>query len=324
MAGDIFDKINPQSWVIGIFSKLMRYAKKKKVEVWIIPGNHDCGVEHHSLEYLPTLLENVHVILEPGLEYIDGMSVAFLPHIVREKLEKVKVKYGSYQEYALHEIDQSVDVLIGHAHITGAKNASDIEIEAGEALEFDPSNFFKFKWGVFGHIHKYQTLKKGKIIYTGAVVTNSFDEAELIKGFVHISDPSDCEFIPFITEDTEYKQVVIDLISKQSFDESKIKALAKNKLLKLTVYAKSLMQIDESYLRKLFNEYGEVVRFESIIANEIGEITAEDVSEVFSQVNYIPVLRSWLDDQNLTEAGMKMANRKGKEIIEEVLHAERD
>ncbi len=324
MAGDIFDSSAPRPWMIAVLIKLLQYAEAKKVDVWMIPGNHDCGVHYHSLEYLNTLLENVHLVIEPKKVKIDGLTVGFLPHIPREIMEIEIANHGSYMDYALSKIKTTVDVVIGHAHINGAKNASDIEIEAGEALEFDPGQFFKFKWGVFGHIHKPQVLKRNKIFYTGSIVTNSFDEAEIEKGYVHVLDRTTCEFIPFTTPETPYKHIVIDLVSKSTLDTTKIKALAEGNIIKLSVYAQTLTQIDETALRKEFNKYGTVVRFEAIIVSEAGEVLNTDITDVFTAVNYVPVLTSWIKSKKYPAAQAKAAIACGTEIITEVLNAERN
>lgn len=326
LAGDIFDSTHPSPWMIDVFLELM---KQTTTETFLLLGNHDCGVEYHSLQYVQGLLAHVHLINEPQFRVIDGMKTALLPHMPRVKMEAAVEKYGSYMDYALHCVKEEVDVVVSHAHISGAKNSSDVEIEAGEALHFDPSDFFKFKLGIFGHIHKHQVLRRGKILYTGPVVTNSFDEAEQIKGFVSVEkdgEKLDWQFVPYEYEETAYKHVVIDLVSKDTLDLSptKLKKMAEGKLLKVSVYAKDLMMVNEGEIRTAFKEVGgQVVRFETIHCNEIGEIEDDTVDDVFETINYRPVLKEYVKTKKLPEAEEKLAVKLGYEIIAEVLDVER-
>lgn len=324
LAGDVFDSEYPRPYVIERFMKVIRDSG---VTFYIIPGNHDCGVTNHSLMYLREWGGKVVLIDTPEIHTIEGKSVMFLPHVPRNTMEKVIDKHGSYLTWAAKLAEgQQIDIVIGHAHISGAKNASDIEIEAGSALEFDPTEFLQFKLGVFGHIHKHQTLKK-KMLYTGPVSTNSFDEAEIQKGFVVIPDNfSSWEINWFETPETEYKHVTIDLVSKDDveFSKAKVKQIADGKLLKLTVYAKDAMQVDKQAMTKTFNEFGQVMRFETVICNDIGKIQQDDTADVFETVDYPSALKEYLKSkENLPKPQMLAALKLGQEVIEEVLNAQR-
>lgn len=324
LAGDVFDSEYPRPYVIERFMKVIRDSG---TTFYIIPGNHDCGVTNHALTYLREWGGKVVLIDEPEIHSIEGKSVMFLPHVPRNKMEKVIEEHGSYLDWAVQKAnDRKIDVVIGHAHISGAKNASDIEIEAGSALEFDPTEFLQFKLGVFGHIHKHQILKK-KLVYTGPVSTNSFDEAEIEKGYVVIPEKvASLDFKLFQTPETDYKHVTIDLVSKDDVElsKAKVKSVAEGKLLKLTVYAKDAMQVDKQAMTKTFNEFGQVMRFETVICNDIGQIQHEDTADVFQTVDYSKALEQYLKSkENLNKPTMLAALKLGREVIEEVLNAQR-
>ncbi len=328
VAGDVFDSEHPHTYVIDHLLNCLRYAVSKGVTVYLLTGNHDCGVRYHSLHYVRKLLPGIHLISSPMFIPICGQTVLLLPHMPRADLERVIVKHGSYANYALTTVpksmQESIDVIIGHAHITGAQNASDIEIEAGDALHFDPADYFKFKVGIFGHIHKYQTLKNGKIVYTGPVCTCAFDEAEYQRGFVILNDQKST-FVPFSTPETQYKHITIDLVNKDELklNPYRVREIAEGKLLKITVYARDQMQIDKQMICKAFNEFGQVMKFETVICNKIGELEDELADEIFRGVDYHAVLKSWLESKKLSKTELEIALKLGNEVIEEVLNAER-
>lgn len=327
LAGDIFDSEYPRAYVIDQLMSVFSYGRKHDVTFWVIPGNHDCGVQHHSLQYL-RWMDNVVLIEEPYVATVGGLSVLFLPHMPRAEFEKALRGERTYMEYAVSKIPKGmdkVDLLIGHAHIRGAKNASDVEVEAGNALEFNPWKEVAFNLGVFGHIHKHQVLNKN-VLYTGPIATCSFDEAETEKGFIHIGkDVREWQFVQFETPETAYKHITIDMVSKDAvtLSATKIKKLASDKLLKITVYAKDQMQIDKYEITKAFNEYGTVVRFESVICNDIGEVSDDLADDVFDSVNYPKALEEYLGSKKLNKKELATALRLGKEVVEEVLNAER-
>ncbi len=326
MAGDVFDSASPNPIVISVFFEILRFAEKRNVKLFIIPGNHDCGVKYTSMQYMTHNHTLSTVIHSPTALLIDGLNVVFLPHVPKSVIDVT-----GYQKWVVDKLTaeetKKIDVVIGHAHLSGASNASDVELEAGDAIHFNPSKFFKYKLGVFGHIHKYQEL--GKNVYCGPVCTNSFDEATIEKGFIHVTKKDDVgyKFVPFATEETGYKQLTIDLVNKDSinYDPEKMAKLAKGKLLKLVVHARDMMQVDQVEIRKRFDEYGTVVRFEIVLNDKYaGESEDDDVAEVFENINYKPVFKAWIKDKpDMTDEMKKKVLAIGYDVIEEVLNASR-
>lgn len=338
IAGDVFDTATPNPPTISKFFDIVLLAVKHGVSVFIIPGNHDCGVNYMSMEFMngvASLSENnkdalVKIINSPCAEIIDGLKVVFLPHVPKKVIAS-----ESYPEWCVEQLSEketkNIDIVIGHAHIKGAVNSSDIELEAGDAINFNPSKFFKYKLGIFGHIHRHQVL--GKNIYCGPITTNSFDEADIEKGFIYVAkneektEPPKWRFVPYTFEDTKYKTINIDLINKDKivYDEKKLTKIAKGKLLKIVVYAKDLMQVNQEDIKKNFEEYGQVVRFEIILADRYsGESKDEDIDEVFSAINYKPVFKAWMKDKGLTKEDLALVLELGYDVIAEVTNAQGD
>ncbi len=331
LAGDVFDSSHPSPWMIGLIIQIFKMASRYEVELYVIPGNHDCGVKWDSMSFMVDSFPKVHIFNEPTFLDIGPWKVLLLPHVPRQKMEEYVAKYESYAGYVRSHGINKVDVIVGHAHVTGAKNASDVELEAGDALHFDHREYPPFNVAVFGHIHKHQSLKNNKIVYTGPVVTNSFDEAEIEKGFIHVywnntSEALEWKFFLYTMPETSYKHLVIDLISKDTIDlsEAKLKPLVINKLVKVSVYARDPMQIDMQSIRTEIDRYGKVVRFETVIAQDIAEIETLETDDMFSEVNFLEVFKDWVGDKELlTQKQKRMALTAAMEIIEEVQDAER-
>ena len=329
IAGDVFNYHSPNPEYIAVLFSILDYAQYKDVKVYIIPGNHDCSNTFHSIQYLSKELDkqnkafkNTVIITNPWFENIENMNVVFLPHIPRAYMS-----VENYQKNALLSIqsqkkNKSIDLVIGHAHLTGAKNSSEVKIEMGNKIHFNPSNFFKYKLGVFGHIHKHQIIKNN--IYIGPVCTNSFDEAPLIKGFIYVKTPLEWRFIPYKTKETEYKQVFIDLISKDKvlFDSEKMKRVVENKLLKITVYTDDLMKVNQTEIKNQFSKYGTICRFEVITDSDKyrGDIDDSINDDFMESVNYKPVFKSWVKDKKFSKEKEKLVLQLGNNIIEEVLN----
>lgn len=321
-AGDLFDSTHPLPSIIDEVMALLLLAKEQGVKVFILPGNHDCGVERYSMPYLVDLLDNVKIVTRPYMWTYGKRKILMVPHMIRVELNKI----GDPFKYAKKVYkDQTPDILITHAHLKGAVNSSDIEIEAGNAMELNPA-IFPLALIITGHIHRYQKLWNGRAVYPGDMVTCSFDEAENVKGYIQasMSDLS-YKFREFIAPETQYKHITVNLVDKDTIDLDpvKIEALVKDKLLKVSVYAKDAMQVHEWELRKAFNEFGTVVRFETIICRSMGEVSTDDVERVFEKIDFVPVLKNWINTKDLSIIEKKRAFKLGKEVIEEVLDAER-
>jgi hypothetical protein len=65
------------------------------------------------------------------------------------------------------------------------------------------------------------------------------------------------------------------------------------------------------------------MRFETILCDKMGEIEETEVESVVEEINYQPVLASWLRSKKLGSKDLLLATTLGNEVIEEVLNAQR-
>ena len=99
-----------------------------------------------------------------------------------------------------------------------------------------------------------------------------------------------------------------------------LEELVAGAVIKLRVLARDRVQVDEPMLRRAFNKFGYVSRFEVNIDKQITE-EAEDRTRT-AQEHPVDLLKTHLNKQKKTSAKVKqLAFKIGKEIVEGVLNA---
>jgi len=316
IGGDVFDMARPPLWVAGLLFDAFGQAQAQEVPVWVIPGNHDCDVV-----WGPELLGHsgwvyVHYINRPDRYTIDGMEVGFIPHLPRAVLDAVS-RDGLYQNAYMAAVGDSVDVLISHAHAQGVKNSSDVEVECGDAIAYDPQLFPKCSYALFGHIHRAQTV--GNVSYPGSVVVCDYSEAGDPKGYIELTSvESGPRFIEFLHEGVGYRHVRVDLMTKDQveFPDDKVKSLVNDKLVKVTVYTDDPLKVNEWAIRAVFNKYGYVTRFETVVQREESDAEYDEDEPV----SYDRLFETWLSNKDgVPEDIRSEALRIGTKLIAKVL-----
>lgn len=324
IAGDLFDTSHPKAYVIAGVFEAFGYAQKLEVQIVVLPGNHDCDVRWHALVVAEKAnFPNVKVVTAPNTIG----RISYLPHMPAAVEDSFLKIHGSYGEFFKKN---KGDILIGHAHTGGAINSSEVEIEAGNALEFNPKKFPPFDLVLLGHVHKHQVIKaivrkkQYGIVYPGSPVMCNFGEVNDEKGYLAVNPyTADWKFVEFETEVHEYKQIKLDLLSKDELDldPTKIKKAAEGKLLKIIVYARDSLQIEEAKIRKAFNEFGKVVRFEYVVVSPERGSSLQEEEVVFSGLDHVDLLAQYLmmRGDRLTREERLLAMKLGKEVIAECL-----
>jgi len=322
IAGDVFNKVNPPTWVIGVFFDWLGCCKDAGVKVVILPGNHDGSVNWVNIGMLTGLnLDNVLIVTDITDIIIDDVPVMLVPHLPLAIQENIYETHGGLGEYITlrYAIEKRPDVLIGHGMPKGMDYKNDIFFEAGEALTFDLDAFPKFKLMVLGHVHKhYHMIKKGKgdIVSPGSPTYVTFDEVDDFKGYIHIDETGAWEHVEYQSAITPYRYVEIDLLQKDDIDFSLIENIAKGAIVKIKVLARNSLQVDEVAIRKEFNKHGYVSRFEVSI-DWMGQ--RADVKTVLSEDSYEDLLRKHVGSTKESSRIKKLAIEIGNQIIQGVL-----
>lgn len=167
--GDIFHTAEPKDWLKALFFKEIKKLLIKKIPVYIVLGNHDGTLQHHSLESLKELgLKNINIIETPEIELFQDFKICYLPYRPVEEIVKFLES---------HNVNEEDTYVFGHIHINGAEQGNH-QIKINTILE--PALFSRCPLVVMGHIHKRQSGKLahgGSWTYLGSPVYQDFGEA---------------------------------------------------------------------------------------------------------------------------------------------------
>jgi DNA repair exonuclease SbcCD nuclease subunit len=320
IAGDVFNRVNPTTQIISFFFSWLGKCRDNNVKVIILGGNHDAGVSWSSMSmFYEAGLGNVSIVTRPNVidvsEKGGKAEVLFWPHIPLSEQDFAIEGHGSVSKW-VHSMFPDSELVITHGTISSCDSYSnDIFFEAGNSMKVDPSLFKKLKVMVLGHIH---THMKGKNwVYPGSVTINNFGEVEEKKGWVELDlSTKTYQWFEFPDDITPWVDVVLDLTDKDEseIDEESIKELVTGAIVKVTVLAKSYGVIHESNIRKLFNKYGYVSKFETTIVRDSSEVE-EDIDSVRT---YEDILREYVDNSDLSKEMAQLVYKNGVKIISEV------
>ena len=204
IAGDIYDKGIPTIEAVKLFDTFLCRLAERKLEVFIISGNHDspermtCGASlmetsgiHFSRAYDGTTCKYelndkngpVNIYLLPFIK----------PAIVKavletqgktDEAEKI-TSYDSAVEAAISQmkVDWSQrNILIAHQFVTGSARCDSEDISVGGSDNISAELFSKFDYVALGHLHGMQKAGGENIRYSGSPLKYSFSEVNHKKG----------------------------------------------------------------------------------------------------------------------------------------------
>ena len=192
LAGDIYDKSIPSAEAVQLFDEFLVQLAKRKLEVFVISGNHDSperiafgsrlmdasGIHLSPVyngEVRPFLLKDEH----------GEVAVYMLPFIkpatVRRFFDEEIATYTDAVQCAVShmEIDPARrNVLVTHQFVTGASRSESEEKPIGGLDNVDSYVFEPFDYVALGHIHSPQHCGSERIRYCGTPLKYSFSEAK--------------------------------------------------------------------------------------------------------------------------------------------------
>lgn len=193
IAGDVYDKPVPSAEAVALFDDFLVNLANRKVQVFVISGNHDSP---ERIAFGERLMRHSHVYMSPvyngkiepvKLEDTFGkINIYMLPFIkpvhVRHFFEEEKIEnYTEALDCAIKHMDIVTDernILVCHQFVTGATRSESEEISVGGLDNVDASVFEPFDYVALGHIHGPQNIGKETIRYCGTPLKYSFSEAE--------------------------------------------------------------------------------------------------------------------------------------------------
>lgn len=192
IAGDVYDKAVPPAEAVQLFDDFLCSLSKKKLQVFVISGNHDSP---ERIAFGGRLMAGSGIHLSPVYEgavkpvsLMDEYGEAdiyLLPFIkpahVRRCFPEANIE--SYTDAIAVAIEaMNVDtsrrnILVTHQFVTGALRSDSENISVGGADNVDAAVFAPFDYVALGHIHGPQSMTRDTVRYCGTPLKYSFSEA---------------------------------------------------------------------------------------------------------------------------------------------------
>lgn len=317
--GDVFNKVNPPTNIIGMFLDTLWDFIERGIKVYIIPGNHDYSSVWANVGMLSGIpLSEINIITTPQEVDIDGVEVLMVPH-VPSTFQGV-VSEGNFGKWLIKHFGNNHKIIISHGQVVNLNYSNDIFFEAADALAIDPNTWPEFNLMALGHVHKYHEMSNDRatIVYPGSLRITNFGEVDDQKGYLVINSDTDWKWLEYASAVTPYVHVDIDLVNKDEVDLSDdvVQELANGAVVKIRVVARDRTLVDEPAIRRAFNKYAHVSRFETIIDKGAGEV---DTNALFTELSHSKQLSEYIKGMDAPESVKKLAVKLGGELISEVL-----
>lgn len=252
-AGDFFTLRTGQTLkTLLALKKVLRYAKKKGIDIKAIPGNHDKTDLDSKESYLEVYddVDNFTIYNEEYIEMIDkNTSLAFLPYFKESYSERLK-KIRLSPEYK----NSKVRILITHKAFNGVRNNDGSIVTDGVA----PEEVKGFTSVFVGHYHDQSVVGKN-IFYIGASRQANFGENSEDKGFTVIYPDGSRKFVK--SKFKKYIKIEVDLNDKSSIDNELERVKDMDAHIRF-IFKGSRVDFDSLILSK-FTDLGIDTKFES-------------------------------------------------------------
>ena len=191
ICGDVYDKSVPSAEAVTLFDDFLVELAKRKLQVFIISGNHDSA---ERLAFGGRLMEGKGIHISPAYDgTVAPITLAdafgdvhfwLLPflkpiHVKRAYPQEGIESYTDACRVAIEKmrIDKSKrNVLLTHQFVTGSTTCESEEISVGGSDNVDASVFADFDYVALGHIHGPQNIGSNRIRYCGTLLKYSFSE----------------------------------------------------------------------------------------------------------------------------------------------------
>ena len=193
IAGDVYDKTVPSAEVVALFDDFLVDLAKRKLEVFIISGNHDSP---ERIAFGSRIMDASGIHLSPVYngridpivlhdEY-GAVNIFMLPFVKPANVKRFfeDAEIDSYTDAVKCAIDQmniktdQRNVLVSHQFVTGASRSESEEISVGGSDNIDADIFCAFDYVALGHLHSPQYCSSTHIRYCGTPLKYSFSEAK--------------------------------------------------------------------------------------------------------------------------------------------------
>ena len=191
IAGDVYDKSIPPIEAIQLFDDFLCQLSRKKVQTFIISGNHDSA---ERIAFGGRLMRESGVYVAPAYsgntdsivltDEWGPVNIYLLPFVkpvnVKHFFEEEQMEnYTDALRVAVEQMKVNPDernVIVTHQFVTGAKRSESEEISVGGTDNVDVNVFENFDYVALGHIHGPQKISRETVRYCGTPLKYSFSE----------------------------------------------------------------------------------------------------------------------------------------------------
>ena len=215
IAGDVYDKSVPSEEAVKLLDSFLTSLAKRKLQVYIISGNHDSAAK---LAFASSLIDLSGIHISPVYDSAqiammgDGLvrpykledgkgqmaNIYMLPFVkpamVRavfpDEVDYIKDYTDACRVAVEHmDVDEKVtNILVAHQFVTGAVR-SESEENVGGLDNVDVSVFDSFDYVALGHIHGPQKVGRETVRYCGTPLKYSLSEANHTKSVTVVDIP---------------------------------------------------------------------------------------------------------------------------------------
>ncbi|MFQ6087297.1 MAG: exonuclease SbcCD subunit D [Candidatus Methanofastidiosia archaeon] len=193
--GDLFDSVNPTNYVRKFVQNQLFRLSERKINTFIIPGNHDTPRTKGVRNPL-TLYSNIpHIFcgLKPFEKKIGMYRICGIPYTENPIKHVKKPLKGCF------------NILMLHTMIEGSTLGSERFMSFLES-SIEPQRIPNYDYVALGHVHKHQVMRNKA--YPGSLERYDFNEISERKGF--ISYDEEIEFVEVKTRVMEDHELLCD------------------------------------------------------------------------------------------------------------------
>jgi exonuclease SbcD len=352
LAGDIYKTRDPTPTHQRAFAQRIQRLIAARIPVFLVAGNHDIPLSSSratSIDVFRTLdLPDVMVARSIEARTITTRSgplqILALPWVTRsmvlardefknktiEELNQLMVELASSALRQLAaELDPNVPtIVVGHAHVFGARVGAEKLLTMGTDPQFDAALFNSLPnvdYVALGHIHRHQALqdRNPPIVYAGSINRVDFSEEPETKGFVLAEverGNARWEFVsvrarPFLTIDARVDgddptARVLQAVYRhgEQIRESVVRVRIKGP-------RAALGQLDDDQLRGQLREAFYLLPFQKEATDEVRQrATGRD----FQGKTPLELLQTYLEGKDEPPERREVLLRYGRELMEEL------
>lgn len=192
IAGDVYDRPVPSEEAVDLFDDFLVQLARRKLEVFIISGNHDSAervafgcrlMDASGIHFAPVYNgEIIPLTLTDEYGRVNFWLIPFLKpaHVRRFFPEEHTETYAAAMELViekLHLDKAQRNVALVHQFITGAAVCESEDLSVGGLDDIPGAVFAPFDYVAAGHLHSPQQMGRETLRYAGSPLKYSFSEA---------------------------------------------------------------------------------------------------------------------------------------------------